>query len=88
MTVNWTEIILAVIAFLSGWIVTRKKNKLDLSTEFVAKFRALIAEPLEEEVNRLRNEVNQLKDAIEGINDCDYSGSCPVRARMRKHKKV
>ena len=54
MTINWTEIILAVIAFLSGWIVTRKKNRLDLSTEFVAKFRTLIAEPLEAEVNRLR----------------------------------
>ena len=59
----------------------RQKN-LDLGTDFVLKFRELIAGPLEEEVKNLRTEVNQLKDAIEKVNDCPYRSTCPVRKRL------
>ena len=86
---NWTEIILDAMTLIStgGWIVNRRKYKLDLSTEFAEKFRKLIVEPLEEEVEKLRTEVNQLRDAIEGINDCADSRGCPVRKRLRQQPK-
>ena len=86
MNLDWTNIILGAMTLIStgGWIVNRRKYKLDLSTDFVERFRELIAQPLEDEVMKLRTEINQLRDAIEKINDCPYSGHCPVRAKLRK----
>lgn len=86
---NWTEIILGAMTLLGccGWFVNRRRYKLDVSTEFVSKFRELIVEPLEAEVDKLRTEVKELRDAIEGIYDCPYRDGCPVRDRMRKHEK-
>ena len=89
MALNWTEIILGAMTLLGccGWFVNRRRYKLDVSTEFVSKFRELIVEPLEAEVDKLRTEVKELRDAIEGIYDCPYRDGCPVRDRMRKHEK-
>ena len=100
---NLTSIILAILTLLGGcgWFVEGRKHKqeveslkadnqqknLNLGTDFVEKFRALIAQPLEDEVMKLRTEVNQLKDAIEKINDCPYSSRCPVRARLRNEQE-
>ena len=86
---NWTEIILGAMTLIStgGWIVNRRKYKLDLSTEFAVKFRELIVDPLEAEVEKLRTEVKELKDAIEGIYDCAYRDDCPVRKRLQQHAK-
>lgn len=80
---NWTEIILGAMTQLGccGWFVNRRRYKLDVSTEFVSKFRKLIVEPLEAEVDKLRTEVKELRDAIEGIYDCPYRDGCPVRDR-------
>ena len=86
---NWTEIILGAMTLLGccGWFVNRRRYKLDVSTEFVSKFRELRVKPLEAEVDKLRTEVKELRDAIEGIYDCPYRDGCPVRDRMRKHEK-
>ena len=100
--VNWTELVLGVMTLLGccGWFVSGRKHRqeieclkadirhkdLDLSTEFVIKFRELIAGPLEEEVCKLRTEVNQLRDAIEGVYDCLYRAECPVRDKLRKQQ--
>lgn len=59
-----------------------RQKELDLGTDFVMKFRELIAGPLEEEVGKLRNEVKDLRNAIEGVYDCPYRTECPVRERM------
>lgn len=96
---NWTEILLGLMTLLGscGWFVAGKKykqevegmktdnqmKKLDLSSEFAAKFKDLIVGPLEEEVGKLRTEVKDLKDAIEGVYDCPFRDDCPVRERMR-----
>ena len=100
--IDVTSIILGVLTLLGGcgWVIDRKKHRqevealkadvrqknLDLSTEFVEKFKDLIAKPLENEVVNLRTEVNRLKDAVEGVNDCAYRAECPVRDRMRKQQ--
>lgn len=101
--IDVTSIILGVLTLLggSGWVIDRKKHRqeiealkadirqknLDLSTEFVEKFRSLISDPLEEQVDKLRNEVNQLRDAIEGVYDCPYRDECPVRDKLRKQQE-
>lgn len=100
MEMDWTNVILGVLTLLGGcgWVIDRKKHRqeiesmkadirqkeLDLGTDFVKKFRELIAGPLEEEVGKLRNEVKDLRNAIEGVYDCSYRDDCPVRKRMRK----
>ena len=99
--IDLTSVILGVITLLGGcgWVIDRKKHKqeieslradvkqkeLDLGTDFVQKFRELIASPLEEEVKKLRTEVNELKDALQKVYDCPFSSDCPVRKRMQ-HK--
>ena len=101
--IDVTSIVLGVLTFLGGcgWVIDRKRHRqeiealkadirqknLDLSTEFVEKFRSLISDPLEEQVNKLRNEVNQLRDAIEGVYDCPYRDECPVRDKLRKQQE-
>ena len=68
--INWTEVLLSLMTLLGscGWFVAGKKHKqeveglktenqmkkLDLSSEFVNKFRELIIGPLETEVKKLR----------------------------------
>lgn len=97
---DWTSVILGVLTLLGGcgWVVNRRKyrqeveslrvdvrqKELDLGTDFVNKFRELIALPLEDQVKDLKREIGQLKDAIEGIQDCPYRDDCPVRDKLRK----
>ena len=101
--IDLTSVILGVLTLLGGcgWVIDKKKHRqevesikadnrqkeLDLGTDFVKKFRELIAGPLEEEVGKLRTEVKDLRDAIEGIYDCPYRGECPVRDRMQHPAK-
>ena len=93
--INWTEIILGVMTLLGGcgWVIDRKKHRqeveglkadnrqkdMELSKEYVTEFRTYIAEPLQREVGELRQEVKELRDAIQRI-DRDH---CPVYERMR-----
>lgn len=102
-TIDWTNVILGLMTLLStcGWFVAGRKYRqeveslkadirqknLDLGTDFVSKFKDLIASPLETEVMKLRTEVNHLRDAIREINDCPHSGNCPVRDELRKQSK-
>ena len=91
---EWTSIILALIALLSGcgWIVSGRKYRqeveslkadnrqkdMDLSKMYVDEFKENIAEPLRQEVRELRNEVDLLRNAIQSINDCPLAADCPV----------
>ena len=102
-SIEWTSVILGVITLLGGcgWVMDRKKHKqeieslradvrqkeLDLGTDFVKKFRELIAGPLEDEVKKLRTEVNELKDAVQRVYDCPFSSDCPVRDKLRKQSR-
>lgn len=97
--IDWTAVAVGLMTLLGGcgWVIDRKKHRqeienlkadirqkeLDLGTDFVKKFRELIAGPLEEEVGKLRNEVKELRDAIEKVYECPFSSDCPVRQRLR-----
>ena len=97
---NWTEIILGLITLLGGcgWVIDRKKHRqeveslkadnrqkeMNLSKDYVTEFRTYIAEPLQREVSELRDEVNQLRNAIQRIDRCPHRDRCPVYDGLRK----
>ena len=39
------------------------------------------------QINELRTEVKQLRNAINKIGDCPHSGHCPVRDELRKQSE-
>ena len=91
--IDVTSIVLGVLTLAGGcgWVIDRRKYKaevqqkyMDLAKEYVEEFRRNIGEPLQQEVGELRKEVKELKDAVEGINDCPYRAECPVRDRMQR----
>ena len=95
---NWTEIVLGLFTLLSacGWFVSGRKHRqeveslkadnrqkdMDLSKDYVTEWRTYIAEPLQWEVGELRNEVAELRYAIERVSDCPHRDTCPVREQL------
>lgn len=98
ITVDWTSIILAVLTLIGGcgWLIDRKKHRqeveslkadnrqknMDLSKDYVSEWRTYIAEPLQREVNELRQEVAELRYAIQRIGDCPHRAECPVHEQL------
>ena len=100
---NITEIILGAMTLLGGcgWFVSGRKHKheieslkadnrqkeMNLSKDYVTEFRTYIAEPLQREVSELRDEVNQLRNAIQRIDRCPHRDRCPVYDGLRKQSQ-
>ena len=96
--INMTEIVLGLFTLLStcGWFVSGRKHRqeieslkadnrqkdMNLSKDYVTEWRTYIAEPLQREVNELRQEVAELRHAIELVSDCPHRDGCPVRAEL------
>lgn len=103
MVVDWTSIVLGVITLAGGcgWVIDRKKHKeeieslkadirqkdMNLSKDYVTEWRTYIAEPLQQEVKELRNEVNELRYALQKIGDCPHSSSCPVYDELQRQSR-
>ena len=99
-TIDITNVILAVLSLIGGcgWIVNRRKYRqevrslqadnrqkdMDLSKDYVTEWRTYIAEPLQREVNGLRQEVAELRYAIQQIDHCPHRDACPVIDRMQR----
>ena len=99
-TIDITAIVLAIISFLSGlgWMLDRKKHRqevealkadnrqkdMNLSKDYVTEWRTYIAEPLQREVGELRNEVAQLRYAIQKIDVCPHRDHCPVINELQR----
>ena len=99
---NWTEIILGLFTLLStcGWFVSGRKHRqeieslraddrqkdMNLSRDYVTEWRTYIAEPLQREVGELRQEVAELRHAIQAIDVCPHRAQCPVLDELRKHE--
>lgn len=100
MNLDWSSIILAVIGLVSscGWLLDRKRHKqeveglradnrlkeMNLSKDYVTEFRTYIAEPLQREVGELRQEVKELRNAIQRIDACTHRDSCPVIGELQR----
>jgi hypothetical protein len=99
--IDWSNIILALITLMGGcgWILDRKKHRqeieslkadnrqkdMNLSMDYVKEWRTYIAEPLQREVGELRQEVAELRNAIQAIDVCPHRVGCPV-ADVMQHK--
>ena len=100
---NWTEIVLGLFTLLStcGWFVSGRKHRqeieslkadnrqkdMNLSKDYVTEWRTYIAEPLQREVGELRQEVAELRHAIQAIDVCPHRAQCPVLDELRKQSE-
>ena len=101
---EWTSIILALLTLAGGcgWMVDRKKHRqeveglkadnrqkeMDLSKDYVTEWRTYIAEPLQREVGELRQEITQLRYAIQKIDTCPHRANCPVVDGLQQHANL
>ena len=100
MALDWSNIILGLLTLLGGcgWLLDRKKHRqeveglkadnrqkdMELGKMYVDEFRSNIADPLRQEVLELRNEIDQLRNAIQAIEACPHRDGCPVVDRMQR----
>ena len=101
--IGWTSIVLSVLTLLGGcgWLIDRKKHRqeieslkadnrqkdMNLSRDYVTEWRTYIAEPLQREVGELRQEVAELRHAIQAIDVCPHRAQCPVLDELRKQSQ-
>ena len=64
-----------------------RQKDMNLSKDYVTEWRTYIAEPLQREVGELRNEVAQLRHAIQAIDVCPHRDGCPVVDRMQRQSQ-
>ena len=67
---------------VEGLKADNRQKDLDLSKDYVTEFRTFIAEPLQREVGELRQEVTELRYAIQAIEACPHRDGCPVVDRL------
>jgi hypothetical protein len=53
-----------------------------------AEGRKLMAEPLQREVGELRQEITQLRYAIQKIDTCPHRANCPVVDGLQQHANL
>ena len=68
---------------VDGLKADNRQKDMNLSKDYVTEWRTYIAEPLQREVGELRNEVAELRHAIELVSDCPHRDGCPVRAELQ-----
>ena len=99
---NLWNILLSVLTLVAGggWLFDRRRHRqeieslkadnrqkdMNLSKMYVDEFKENIADPLRHEVRELRTEVNRLRNAIQKINDCPHSDTCPVISELQKQQ--
>ena len=100
MNIDLTSIILALITLLGGcgWLLDRKKHRqeveglkadnrqkdMELGKDYVTEFRTFIADPLQREVGELRQEIAELRHAIQKIDACAHRDTCPVINELQR----
>ena len=71
---------------VEGLKADNRQKEMNLSKDYVTEFRTFIAEPLQREVGELRQEVAELRHAIQAIDVCPHRAQCPVLDELRKHE--
>ena len=67
---------------IEGLKADNRQKDMNLSKDYVTEWRTYIAEPLQQEVGELRNEIAQLRHAIQAIETCPHREGCPVVDRL------
>lgn len=68
---------------VEGLKADNRQKDMNLSMDYVKEWRTYIAEPLQREVGELRNEVAELRHAIQQVGECDYRAECPVLRQLQ-----
>ena len=71
---------------VEGLKADNRQKEMNLSKDYVSEFRTFIAEPLQREVGELRQEVTELRHAIELVSDCPHRDACPVREQLQRQQ--
>ena len=71
---------------IEGLKADNRQKEMNLSKDYVTEFRTFIAEPLQREVGELRQEVKELRDAIQRIDRCPHRDNCPVYDSLFKQQ--
>lgn len=74
-------------AQFAGMKVDTERKYMEMITDMMERFGKLVVKPVEDDVEKLRKEVNELRDAIQKIKDCPYSGACPVWDQLQHKQK-
>ena len=69
---------------IEGLKADNRQKDMNLSKDYVTEFRTYIAEPLQREVGELRQEVKELRNAIQRIDRCPHRDMCPVVDGMQR----
>lgn len=69
---------------VEGLRADNRLKEMNLSKDYVTEFRTYIAEPLQREVGELRQEVKELRNAIQRIDRCPHRDMCPVYDGMQQ----
>lgn len=75
-------------AQFAGMKVDTERKYMEMITDMMERFGKLVVKPVEDDVEKLRKEVNELRDAIQKIKDCPYSGACPVWDQLQHKQKT
>lgn len=68
---------------IEGLKADNRQKEMNLSKDYVTEFRTYIAEPLQREVGELRQEIAELRYAIQKIDVCAHRDGCPVVEQLR-----
>ena len=98
---NLWNIILSTLTLVAGggWLFDRRRHRqeveslkadnrqkdMNLSKDYVTEWRTYIAEPLQREVGELRQEITQLRYAIQKVDTCPHRANCPVVDGLQQH---
>jgi hypothetical protein len=64
-----------------------RQKDMELGKMYVDEFRSNIADPLRQEVLELREQIDQLRNAIQRIDRCPHRDTCPVYDELRKQSQ-
>ncbi len=70
---------------VEGLKADNRQKDMNLSMDYVKEGRTYIAEPLQREVGELRQEITQLRYAIQKIDTCPHRANCPVVDGLQQH---
>ena len=72
---------------VEGLKADNRQKDMELGKDYVTEWRTFIAEPLQREVGELRQEVAELRHAIQKIDACAHRDTCPVINELQRESQ-
>ena len=72
---------------VEGLKADNRQKDMELGKDYVTEWRTFIAEPLQREVGELRQEIAELRHAIQKIDACAHRDTCPVIGELQRESQ-